>query len=325
MKVGSLIMCQLSLAVAAAMAQTQQPIGTVGIQDATVAGALEITNAKAILVGSTTVTAHNHTAEVALTRGGTVRVCSTSGLHLSEGTEAANPQPLMLALDRGAIEVQMAATTRDVVMTPDLRFTLGADGPLDLHLRVTRDGDTCVENLGVKAPILHIADPFGEGAYELRAGQHVLFEHASLKEVVDHESSSCGCPPETPEPATTIADALLSPAAVGAKTESTPPEAAAKQHPFPAAVSEGLAPAAAVPQAPVGALHSQVSATLSSSGAPDSTVTPAPPASQAEASTSAANTAAGSPAIPTAAPPRQQQHGVFHAIGRFFKRIFGAD
>ena len=94
----------------------------------------------------------------------------------------------MLALDRGAIEVQMAATTRDVVMTPDLRFTMRGDGPLDLQLRVTRNGDTCVENRGAKAPVLNVADQFGEATYELRAGQHVLFEHGSLKEVVDHES-----------------------------------------------------------------------------------------------------------------------------------------
>ncbi len=54
----------------------------------------------------------------------------------------------MLAIDRGAIEVQMPATTRDVVTTPDLRFTMRGDGPLDLQLRVTRNGDTCVENRG---------------------------------------------------------------------------------------------------------------------------------------------------------------------------------
>ena len=112
----------------------------------------------------------------------------------------------MLALDRGAIEVEMGATTRDVVTTPDLRFTMGGDGPLDLQLRVTRNGDTCVENRGAKAPVLNIVDQFGEASYQLRAGQHVLFEHGSLKEVVDHESSACGCPPE---PTMTVADALL--------------------------------------------------------------------------------------------------------------------
>ena len=69
-------------------------------------------------------------------------------------------------------------------------------GRLIFELRVTRNGDTCVDNRGAKAPMLSVADQFGEATYELRAGQHVLFEHGSLKEVVDHESSPCGCPPE---------------------------------------------------------------------------------------------------------------------------------
>ena len=322
-----------------AAAQAQQPIGTVGVQDATVAGALEITNGRAVLVGSTIVTAHDHVAEVALSRGGSVRVCATSGLHVAGGVSAgSNPtadQPLMLGLDRGAIEVQMAATTRDVVMTPDLRFTINGDGPLDLNLRVTKNGDTCVENRGAKAPVVHVADPFGAGAYELRAGQHVLFEHASLKEVVDHESSSCGCPPEPVEPAMTVADALLNPAAPRASDAATPAKTAAEQHPFPAAVSEGLAPAAAVPQASAGTLHSQVSATLSSSGAPDSTAPPIPSSSEAGSTLAGSKALEGTPATPPAtgeasatsssAPPAPPPHkGVFHAVGRFFRRIFGA-
>src|SRR5271154_7089508 len=103
--------CQLSsLFVGSLMAQTQQPIGTVGMQDATVAGALEVSNGRAILVGSSTVTARDHVAEVALTRGGVVRVCATSGLHVTAGKSADGAAPLILALDRGAIEVQIAAT-----------------------------------------------------------------------------------------------------------------------------------------------------------------------------------------------------------------------
>ena len=287
----------------------QQSIGTVGMQDATVAGALEVSNGRAILIGNTTVTARDRVAEVALNRGGTIRVCSTSGLHLTAGKDSEGPSvPLMLALDRGAIEVRMSATTRDVVMTPDLRFTMHGDGPLDLQLRVTRNGDTCVDNRGEKAPQLNIADQFGEATYELHAGQHVLFEHGSLKEVVDHESSSCGCPPE--EPTMSVGDALLHPSTPGDAT--TPEKSAAEQHPFPAAVSAGLAAPAAVPQAPAGALHEQVSASLSSSGGADSLAEPPP----------AATTTQPPPAAP-ASQPAPPKHDLVHAVGRFFKRIFG--
>jgi hypothetical protein len=310
MKFPLLKICELSLLfVGLSMARAQQSIGTVGVQDATVAGALEVSNGRAVLVGSTTVTARDKVAEVSLNRGGTVRVCATSGLHLTAGksVDGASSSPLLLALDRGAIEVQMSATTRDVVMTPDLRFTMRGDGPLDLQLRVTRNGDTCVENRGAQAPVLNVADQFGEATYELRAGQHVLFEHGSLKEVVDHESSACGCPPE---PTMSVADALLHPNAPGDVAAGT--KTAAEQHPFPAAVSAGLAPTA-VPQAPAGTVHSQVSASLSSGGGTDSLAQPETAAKSAPAPASVVATP----------PPAPAKHDLVHVVGRFFKRIFG--
>jgi hypothetical protein len=320
MNVTLLKICELSFFFTTlSMAQAQQSIGTVGVQDATVAGALEVSNGRAILVGNTTVTARDRVAEIALNRGGSVKVCATSGLHLTAGKSAdaaavsvtAISTPLMLALDRGAIEVQMAATTRDVVVTPDLRFTMRGDGPLDLQLRVTRNGDTCVENRGSQAPVLNVADQFGEAAYELRAGQHVLFEHGSLKEVVDHESSSCGCPPEA---TMSVADALLHPVAPGEAATAEKP--AAEQHPFPAAISAGLAPPAAIPQAPAGAAHTQVSAALSSGGGSDSLAEP--PGAAGKTPTSAPTPSVV--AAPQAAPPK---HDLVHSVGRFFKRIFG--
>ena len=347
MKVPLLKICELSFLFAGlSMTQAQQSIGTVGVRDATVAGALEESNGRAILVGNTTVTARDRTADIALNRGGSVKVCATSGLHLtagkSEGTLAA---PLMLALDRGAIEVQMAATTRDVVMTPDLRFTMRTDAPLDLQLRVTRNGDTCVENRGAQAPVLNVADQFGEAAYELRAGQHVLFEHGSLKEVVDHESSSCGCPPEA---TMSVADALLHPAGSGNGDAASTPKPAAEEHPFPAAVSAGLAPPSAVPAAPAGAPHTQVSAALSSNEGADSLAAPkaaektspsasAPAVAAAPAPVSAPAPTAVSAPVAASAPiataptsleqkqaPSEPKHDLVHAIGRFFKHIFGS-
>jgi hypothetical protein len=338
MKVPLLKICELSFFFAGlSITQAQQSsIGTVGVQDATVAGALEVSNGRAILVGNTTVTARDRTADIALNRGGTVKVCATSGLHLTAGKSAEGTVgvPLMLALDRGAIEVQMAATTRDVVMTPDLRFTMRGDGPLDLQLRVTRNGDTCVENRGTQAPVLNVADQFGEAAYELRAGQHVLFEHGSLKEVVDHESSSCGCPPET---TMSVADALLHPAGAGNGTAgdaATAAKPAAEEHPFPAAVSAGLAPPSAVPPAPAGAPHTQVSAALTSNEGADSLAPPKPtekestsanaPAALASPAPVASPVAAAAPAAAAASQPQPEpKHDLVHAVGRFFKRLFG--
>ena len=52
--------------------------------------------------------------------------------------------------------------------------------------------------------------------YELAPDQHVLFEHGSLREVVDHETSPCGCP----EPkGMSVADALVAPPSAEHRTQ----------------------------------------------------------------------------------------------------------
>lgn len=316
-----------------ATSQAQQPIGTVGVQDATVSGALEISNGQAVLVGNTTVKAGDHATDVMLNRGGDVRVCSTSGLHLTAGKTTSGPAPLMLALDRGAIEVRMAALQNDLVMTPDLRFTMRSAGLLDLRIRVTPNGDTCVENRGDKAPALNVADQFGQSSYELKPDQHVLFEHGSLKEVVDHESSPCGCPPE---PAVSVADSGVTSSTPAAPGATVSPKSAEEEHPFPAAVSAGLAPPSSVPQAQPGSVHAQVSTAMtynaeegvpSSGSSLTSTNTASPLAPQ---SSSGQNqqpiTAMDHPAeVAQAPPPPLASSGgkVFRSIGHFFKRLFG--
>jgi hypothetical protein len=278
-------------------AQAQQLIGYVSTKDATVTGATDTIQDHAVLTGSAVVTAKDHAAPIRLSRGGTVRVCQTSVVHVTEGRSASSAAPLMLSLDRGAIEIEMPATAGDVVLTADLRINLQSSAPLDLNLRVARNGDTCVDNRGPQAPTLLLSDPFGGGAsYELLPGQHVLFEHGSLREVVDHERTPCGCPDS---PGLSIADALI----------ASHPNAPAEDHPFPAALSEGLSPdappEAAVPNSTPTETHTQVDTSLAYS-APIATPPPAP-----------------APVEPAPAPPPPFQHrGFFHAIGGFFHRVF---
>jgi len=283
--------------------RAQQLIGYVNTRDAEITGASDVLDGQAVLTGSASVTARDHTAPITLGRGGTVRVCQTSALRVTESRSADISAPLLFSLDHGALEIQMAATLNDSIMTPDLRFTVGRAGSLDLRLRVARNGDTCVENRGSFAPTLDISDPFGDAIYQVAAGQHVLFEHGSVHEVVDHERSPCGCPDEK---GMSMADALLASGGANATT--------AAQHPFPAAVSEGLAPAPEVSQAAPGSVHAQVTDSLSYNAAAN-----APAASVAAPAT--AKTADASTLVqPAAKPPAKD---LVHVVGRFFKRLFG--
>jgi hypothetical protein len=295
-------------------------MGTVPTHDALVTGGLEVRGDTARLLTNTSVTAYDHSAAISLARGGEVLVCATSQFHLlHSGTE----NSLLFGLDRGAIELHTDSSPQDVILTPDIRFTLEHPGHYDLRLRVTPNGDTCVENSGTSAPVLTLADPFSGATYRLIPGQHVLFEHGSLREVVDNERSPCGCPPAPPPPVQQIA-ATPNPNPAQPATPIT----AAAEHPFPAAASVGLAPtpSPARTPTPVGQQQTQVATTLSYDAAhpnavPPSTVEPPKPASTT-GSTSGSPTGTGTTTSATPPPTPPGAHDIFHSIGHFFHKIF---
>ncbi|HWB32789.1 MAG TPA: hypothetical protein VG714_06425 [Acidobacteriaceae bacterium] len=297
-----------------------QLIGYVKADDADVTGATSVLDGQAVLAGAVGVTAKDHTAIITLGRGGLARVCQTSALHMTESRAEAGSSaaPLLFSLDRGAIEIRMNGLAEDAIMTPDLRMTVRTNGPLDVRLRVARNGDTCVENRGTSAPTLAVSDPFGGSNYELMAGQHVLFEHGDLHEVVDHEPTPCGCPDER---GASVADALLAtkdaPAGVRSSTPSTQ-----QAHPFPEAVSEGLAPAAEVAPASPNAVQPQVTAELRYNAAADGKE-PEQAAVQAGQGTAAADSAPQSASAETvesaaaAAPELRRRGGRQPAVKAF--------
>ncbi len=249
MRVGLAIVVGWVVVVGCARGVAQQPapqvMGTVATKDALVTGGLEVKGDRARLMSNTSVTAYDHTAQVKLARGGEVLVCATSQFHL---LHAGTGKALLFGLDRGAIELHTPTEGQDVILTPDIRFSVEATGSYDLGLRVTRDGDTCVENVGKKAPVLMLNDAFSRASYRLMAGQHVLFERGNLREVVDNERSPCGCP------GTEKAERV--------GKDASAAEKAAAEHPFPAAESEGLAPAEPVANSPAGEKETQVATTF---------------------------------------------------------------
>ena len=256
---------------ASAPLRAQQLIGYVNTRDAETTGVSDVMDGKAVLTGSASVTAKDHTAPITLGRGGTVRVCQTSVLHLTESKTLVEPPPMLFSLDRGAIEIQTVTTPNDAIMTPDLRFSVHNAGPLDLRLRIARNGDTCVDNRGPGAPTLAVSDPFGEAMYEVAAGQHVLFEHGSLHEVVDNEASPCGCPEEK---GMSIADALLT------QPHATPAPAPVAPQPVAPTPAPVAAPAVVIP-APAPAVQAAVPAPVptpvASPAVPVAAVSSAPP------------------------------------------------
>ena len=232
-------------------------------QAAKVTGALEVTEGKAMIANSGVVSSGSRTTEVVLPHRGVLRVCAATTVKLAadKSVPAGDGQTpgLMMAMDHGAIEASFATgRNSDVLLTPDFRILISGPGAADVKIRLGQHGDTCVDNAGKGAPYVLVSSVFEDGIYHVQPGQRVMFQHGSVREVVDNEKEPCGCPPDQP-----------------------------KGNEFPLAQSEGMAPlakpAAAQPGAPEGS--GQVAETLNYSGVDKSPQTaaapPAPPAQPA--------------------------------------------
>lgn len=261
----------------------------------TVTGALEVANGRAVIAASGEITSGQETTQVTLPRRGTLRICASTTVKLTADSSvpAGDDPGLMMAMDHGAIEASFATgRNADVLMTPDFRILIGGPGAVDVKVRLGDHGDTCVDNPGADAPYVLVSSVFDGGAYRVQPGQRVMFQHGSLKEVVDDEKEPCGCPP----------------APTGAPNE------------FPLAQSEGLVPLAKLPATPSPAvgLEAPAAPPLVYNGAnvqPDTNSQPAAPKPAPPASSA-------NPSLP---PPAKKNTGFFHRIGSFFRRIFGAE
>ena len=294
-------------------------IATVSTAGVVLSGSLSVEDGRAVIGNDGTITAGDKTAHVSLTRGGELNVCASTRIHLS--TDKTTPGgALMIAMDRGAYEAHYTpGQYSDVLLTPDLRILVSPPGQADLSLRVNNQGDTCLDNHGDHAPYVLVTNLFEGGAYRVQPNQRVLFEHGSLRQVVDNEQEPCGCPPAVPVSVASAGTPSSHPARPGEPV--APANTAAARNPFPLAESEGLQPPPALPTTPVvppGENHAEVEAPLTYDGNHPPPVV-APPANADHPAATPA------PAAPLAQAPSQAKphRSFFGHIGHFFARMFG--
>ena len=260
-----------------------------------VTGALEVSQGKAVIAVSGAITSGTETTQVNLPLRGLLRVCASTTVNLAKDSSvpAGEIPGLMISMDHGAIEASFATgRNSDILLTPDFRILIGGPGSADVKVRLAQHGDTCVDNAAGASgdtPYVLVTSVFDNGTYRVQPGQRVMFQHGDVHAVVDQEKEPCGCPPSAP-----------------------------KGNEFPLAQSEGLAPTPPPAPSPV-RLSSEPPAPIeplvySSTAA----LTPSPAAEPAPAAAVPAN----SPAKPPAA---KKKSGFLSSVGRFFRRIFGAE
>jgi len=264
---------------------------------AAVSGSMQALKGRAYLTGSGDITAGQTTAQVTLPYRGVLRVCPATTVKLSvDSSAAAGEIPgLQIGLDGGAIEASFAIThDSDVLLTPNFRILIAGPGASEVKVRLGQGGDTCVDNSGANAPYVVVTSVFDTGLYRVQPGQRVMFEHGDLHTVVDDEKEPCGCPP-----------------------------AGEKANDFPLAKSEGLAAPSALPPTltetnqPTGGASAATTMVYEAprNQTPQPAAVPQTPAPPAGAqSTQAQTNQAG-----------EKKPGIFRRIGRFFKRMFGAE
>jgi hypothetical protein len=311
------------LAVGAPLLSAQEPIGRTSATEVQVSGAVDISHGETLLGNGSAITAGDQAVKISLQRGGSLRLCSTSSVHLSKDRSIADPasSALMMALDRGAIEANYTVGKySDVLLTPDLRILISGPGQADLRIRVNTKGDTCVDNHGADAPYVTVSSQLEGGAYRVMPDQRVNFENGSLREVVDHEPEPCGCPAAMSLATAGNPGTPTSPGSPVGGPSSTPADTA-----FPIAESEGLAsppPPSSAPVVSPGETHAQVTVPLVYSGDHGNEQKAPLPVPAAPAAPAAA--APPPPEAVTAPVTRSPSGGgLFHRIGHLVSRIFG--
>jgi hypothetical protein len=309
----ALLCCAFCLAgLRPALGQTV-PIAIVPVEGVELTGGMNVAQGKAMISSSGSVTAGEHPATITLPHRGNLRICATTKVDLTAdssvdtshsepgNTDSREAPGLMMALGRGALEANFATgANSDVILTPDFRILISGPGTAQVQVRLGMKGDTCVDNRGANAPYVTVTSIFDGGAYRVQPQQRVMFQHGSLREVVDNEKESCGCPAE---PVKTLLG-----------------------NEFPLAQSEGLAPLSTPPPnaAPQGMQAAQATVQMGYDGTHSSAA-----AAEAAAATAPAVSAAAVklPAAvePLAAAPtdRPVKRGFFHHFAHFFKKLFG--
>jgi hypothetical protein len=311
------LLCMLT-----ARAAAQQPIGELYATDASVKGSVLLAGSGTRVLAGSSIEAGAHAATLKLDRGGSLFVCEGTKLSINASQ---NGRQLLLSLNTGNLELNYPlGTEADTLLTPDLQLLLPGPGTVHVAVRVSPNGDTCVQSLPWNAAALVVSETMGDATYQVKQDEAVIFKGGHLGQAL-RSKQNCGCPRVTPpvqtaqaapppsagsQPVTAAANlppAATPPSAQSAENSATPP---AEQHftveaPF---IFHGDDPTPDLRQNVVMLkLDQKKFVTL------EPTVLPPPGGKQKPAQT---QTAQSQP------PEKKESHGFFSKVGSFFASIF---
>ena len=325
---GNRLRIRMSADEAATAKPPSVPAFTAGVQPAAVPVAIG-TSGSLVETGSrvasgSSITAGEETAILRLTRGGEVRVCPGTTVSVSTSP---NGEDLMLGMSKGAMETHYGLKESvDSVLTPDFRVVLPGPGEFNLAISSDAHGNTCVGSLPGSTSSAVIAELLGNGTYEIKPDQQVVFRRGRL-DLVEPAVSSCGCPAVQEPVLRASADPAVIPEdKAGQKLQLANSEGSANR-PDPPSTSPLSDAGASKPKQVPDPAKVQLEATLVFRGrdAQSRPVAPAAPVAEAAALSLTAKPTDPLPAVvvlPPASQSKSAHKGFFGKVKGFFGGIF---
>jgi len=143
------------------------------------------------VAAGSSITAKEETAVLRLSRGGEVKVCPGTTVSV---TTSLSGKDLLLGMSTGAMETHYRLEeSSDSVLTPDFRIVLPGPGEFDFAISADSHGNTCVGSMPGTTASVVVAELLGNGTYEIKPSQEILFRQGRL-DTVEHPEGPCGCP-----------------------------------------------------------------------------------------------------------------------------------